>query len=56
MLSHSIVGSRETVKSGLEKFVAHIRADELMVVTSVFEHAARKRSYGILAELFPKKA
>lgn len=52
MLTHSIVGSRETVRAGLERFVARTRADELMVVTSVFDHDARKRSYEILAELW----
>jgi len=51
MLEHSIVGSRETVRAGLERFVARTRADELMVVTHVFDHEARKRSYEILAEL-----
>ena len=41
----------ETVRAGLERFVAQTKADELMVVTSVFDHDARKRSYEILAEL-----
>jgi luciferase family oxidoreductase group 1 len=53
MLAHSIVGSRETVRAGVERFAAHTQADELMVVTSVFDHQARKRSYEILAELWP---
>ena len=53
MLACSIVGSRETVRSGLERFAAKTEANELMVVTSVFDHEARKRSYEILRELFP---
>ena len=53
MLTHSFIGSRETVRAGLERFVAQTKVDELMVVTSVFDHEARKRSYEILAELFP---
>lgn len=53
MLSCSFVGSRETVRAGLERFVAETKADELMIVTSVFDHEARLRSYQHLAELFP---
>ena len=52
MLTHSIVGSRATVKAGLERFVTKNEADELLVVTSVFDHEARKRSYEIVAELW----
>ena len=52
MLEYSIVGSRETVKKGLEDFVALTKADELMVVTSVYDHAARVRSYELVAEVW----
>jgi alkanesulfonate monooxygenase SsuD/methylene tetrahydromethanopterin reductase-like flavin-dependent oxidoreductase (luciferase family) len=52
MLRHSIIGSRETVRAGLERFVELTGADELMVVTSVFDHEARKRSFEILAEVW----
>ncbi|MDF2695449.1 MAG: Luciferase-like monooxygenase [Labilithrix sp.] len=52
MLKHSIVGSRETVRAGLENFVELTGADELMVVTSVFDHEARKRSFEILADVW----
>jgi len=55
MLTHSFVGSRETVRAGLEHFVEQTKVDELMVVTSVFDHEARKHSYEILAELFPMR-
>ena len=51
MLKYSIVGSRETVKRGLENFIELSRADELMIVTSLYDHAARVRSYEIVAEL-----
>src|SRR5688572_14354606 len=51
MLAHSIVGSRETVRRGLESFVEMTNADELMVVTSLFDHAARIRSYDIVGEI-----
>ncbi|MBX3264984.1 MAG: LLM class flavin-dependent oxidoreductase [Labilithrix sp.] len=52
MLTHSFVGSRETVRAGLERFAARTKADELMVVTTVFDHEARKRSYESLADLW----
>ncbi|HEX5888637.1 MAG TPA: LLM class flavin-dependent oxidoreductase, partial [Pyrinomonadaceae bacterium] len=45
MLKYSIVGSGETVRKGLEEFVALTKADELMIVTSLYDHAARVRSY-----------
>lgn len=51
MLEHSIVGSPETVKRELEVFARLTKADELMVVTSLHDHAARVRSYQILADL-----
>ena len=54
MLTHSFVGSRETVKSGIERFVQQTGVDELMIVCGIFDHEARKRSYQIVAELFPE--
>jgi luciferase family oxidoreductase group 1 len=51
MLQYSIVGSRETVRKGLDDFVALTHADDLMIVTSVYDHAARVRSYELLAEV-----
>ena len=52
MLREAVVGSPSTVRAGLERFVARTKADELMVVTHVFDHEARKRSYSLLAELW----
>lgn len=49
MLKYSIVGSPETVRRGLEDFVALTNADELMIVTSLYDHVARMRSYEIVA-------
>ena len=51
MLKYSIVGSRETVRKGLASFVALTKADELMLVSSLSDHAARVRSYKILADI-----
>lgn len=51
MLKYSIVGSAETVRRELDEFVKLTNADELMIVTSVHDHAARVRSYEIVANL-----
>lgn len=51
MLKHSIVGSPETVRRDLESFVAQTKADELMVVCSIHDHAARVRSYELVADI-----
>lgn len=49
MLAHSIYGSPETVRQGIADLVARTGADELMVVSDVFDHAARMRSLEIIA-------
>ncbi|MDP8924152.1 MAG: LLM class flavin-dependent oxidoreductase [Chloroflexota bacterium] len=50
-LRYAIVGAPETVRLGLERFLAATRADELMVVSAIYDHAARVRSYEILANV-----
>jgi luciferase family oxidoreductase group 1 len=47
-----IVGSVETVIKRAESLIAETAADELMVTTMVFDHAARRRSYELLAAAF----
>jgi luciferase family oxidoreductase group 1 len=49
-LACSVVGSRETVRRGLERFVADTGADELIITAHVFDHAARLRSFELAAE------
>jgi alkanesulfonate monooxygenase SsuD/methylene tetrahydromethanopterin reductase-like flavin-dependent oxidoreductase (luciferase family) len=51
MLACTVVGSPDTVRRGLEAFLARTGADELMVSGTVFDHAARLRSYELLAEV-----
>jgi alkanesulfonate monooxygenase SsuD/methylene tetrahydromethanopterin reductase-like flavin-dependent oxidoreductase (luciferase family) len=51
MLTCSFVGSRETVKRELERFIEQTGADELMVTSAIYDHAARLRSYELLATL-----
>ncbi|HEX3351167.1 MAG TPA: LLM class flavin-dependent oxidoreductase [Acetobacteraceae bacterium] len=53
MLTCAFVGSAETVRSGLERFVAETGADELMAAGAIFDQGARLRSYGILGGLAP---
>jgi alkanesulfonate monooxygenase SsuD/methylene tetrahydromethanopterin reductase-like flavin-dependent oxidoreductase (luciferase family) len=50
-LSCSMIGSRETVRAGLEAFVARTGADELILTAHVYDHAARLRSFEIAASL-----
>ena len=51
MLQVAVVGSPATVRDGLARLLQRTGADELMVVTSVFDFEARLRSYSLLAEL-----
>ena len=46
----SVIGSPETVRQGMEDFAARTGADELMVVSQIYDHAARLRSYEIAAQ------
>ena len=55
MLKYSIVGSPETARRELEDFVGLTNADELMIVTSIYDHPARVRSYEIVAEVVGSK-
>ena len=51
MLSRSFVGSPDTVRSGLDQFVEETGADELIVASAIYDHAARLHSYELLASL-----
>ena len=51
MLSCSFVGSPDTVRRGLQEFLEVTGADELIVSGPIFDHAARLRSFEILAGL-----
>ena len=51
MLTHSVVGSPDTVRDGVERFVELTGVDEVMVVSAIFDHDARLRSYEILADV-----
>ncbi len=49
MLARSIVGSPDTVRLGIEALVAETGADELIVVSDVYEHSARLASFELIA-------
>ena len=51
-LRYSFVGTAETVRRGLESFVRLTGADEVMVTSQTFDHAARLRSYELLAQVW----
>jgi luciferase family oxidoreductase group 1 len=51
MLSVSVVGSPATVRAGIARILKITGADELMVVSSIFDHKAKLNSYEILAEV-----
>jgi len=46
----SIVGSAGTVRDDLADLVARTQADELIVVSHIYDHSARLRSYELVAQ------
>ena len=50
MLRRTIVGSKETVRAGIGALIAETKADELMIVSDVYEHPKRLKSYQMIAE------
>ncbi|WP_423604667.1 LLM class flavin-dependent oxidoreductase [Sphingomonas sp. MS122] len=49
VLSCTAIGGPEKVRDGLAGFIARTRVDEVMLVSSIFDHDARKRSLSIAA-------
>ena len=50
-LSCAVVGAPDTVRRGLDDFINRTGADELMVTANIFDHAKRKRSFEIVAQV-----
>jgi luciferase family oxidoreductase group 1 len=46
----AIIGSPETVRAGLERVAGEYGAEEVVVVTITHDHAARRRSYELIAD------
>jgi luciferase family oxidoreductase group 1 len=47
-----IVGSKTTIAGYLQPLIKATQADEVMITSMIYDHAARKRSYELLAEAF----
>ncbi len=48
-LVRSIIGSPATVRAGMDALIAETGADELIIVSDVYDHAARLRSFELIA-------
>ncbi|HEU4324615.1 MAG TPA: LLM class flavin-dependent oxidoreductase [Roseiflexaceae bacterium] len=49
IMTYSVVGGPETVQRGIAAFLAQTGVDELMVTGQIFDHAARLRSFELVA-------
>jgi luciferase family oxidoreductase group 1 len=49
--SEAVVGSPATVKRGIESFLRRTQVDELMVTAAIHDHAARLRSFELVAQV-----
>jgi alkanesulfonate monooxygenase SsuD/methylene tetrahydromethanopterin reductase-like flavin-dependent oxidoreductase (luciferase family) len=52
MTRYAVVGGPETVRRGLDVILEDTQADEIIATGSMFEHAARLRSFEIAADVF----
>jgi luciferase family oxidoreductase group 1 len=48
----AIIGDPDKVREGIEQVAREYGAEEVMVVTITYDHAARRRSYELIAEAF----
>ncbi|HAO41718.1 MAG TPA: alkane 1-monooxygenase, partial [Afipia sp.] len=49
-LARSIIGSPQTVRAGIDALVKETGADELIVVSDVYDHPTRLRSFEMIAD------
>jgi luciferase family oxidoreductase group 1 len=49
MLARSVIGSPNTVRTGVNALIKETAADEVMVVSDIYDHIARLRSFEIIA-------
>lgn len=47
-----VVGDQQQVRAGLEQVAAEYGADELIVLTTTYDHQARRHSYELIADAF----
>lgn len=55
MLNFSIIGARDTVRRGIDALLERTKADELMIVSDMYDPEKRRRSVEIIAEVMGKK-
>lgn len=55
MLNFSIIGARDTVRKGIDALLERTQADELMIVSDMYDPEKRRRSVEIIAEVMGKK-
>jgi len=51
VLQCSAIGAPETVKRSVESFITRTGADELILASHIYDHAARVRAYEIVSEV-----
>jgi luciferase family oxidoreductase group 1 len=51
VLRHSVVGGPDRVARGIAEFIASYQPDEVIAVAQIFDHAARLKSFDILARV-----
>ena len=56
LFRYAVVGGPDTVRKGVDEFVRATSVDELMVTAMIFDHAARLRSFELLAEVYGMSA
>ncbi len=49
---YTVVGSPDSVRQKLKEIIAETDCDELIVMTQIYEHAARLRSFELLSKIF----
>lgn len=52
MMTYSFIGSKQTVETALNKFVADTQEDEIMLATHLFDNDAKIHSYELVSGLF----
>ncbi|MFA7441397.1 MAG: LLM class flavin-dependent oxidoreductase [Sphingomonadaceae bacterium] len=56
MLARTVVGAPATVKAGLDALIAETGADELIIVSDVYAHDKRLRSFELIADVMDIKS
>ncbi len=54
MLAHSIYGSPDTVREGLRALIERTQADELMIVSDMYDFGHRLRSFRMISDIAAK--